>query len=187
MAVHLMLQLRKHASVVVSLARLVLRVTIFTLPHAAFFHTGLDEILRVRGALDRSAALPSSRIAVHILHSAISPAEQHRAFRSPLKVCFSLCLSVSGSSDAAQHTEHGMFTSKSPFLASPTDQARAVLNSLVQGVVKIILSTNIAETSVTIDDVTVVVDCGKAKEKVSYFRVVSFISLSLSLSLSLSA
>jgi len=44
---------------------------------------------------------------------------------------------------------------------------------------KIILSTNIAETSLTIDDVTFVVDCGKVKEK-SYDALSNSSSLKLS-------
>eukprot|EP00439_Symbiodinium_sp_Y106_P023923 s2755_g2.t3 len=44
------------------------------------------------------------------------------------------------------------------------EQQREVFLKPPPGVRKIVLSTNIAETSVTIDDIEVVIDCGRAKE-----------------------
>jgi len=47
----------------------------------------------------------------------------------------------------------------------PSKDQRKVFSRPSKGVRKIVLATNIAETSVTIDDVTFVVDTGRAKEK----------------------
>ena len=46
----------------------------------------------------------------------------------------------------------------------PTTDQKQIFKPSYNGLRKVILSTNIAETSLTIDDVTCVIDCGKAKE-----------------------
>lgn len=46
---------------------------------------------------------------------------------------------------------------------SPSEQWRA-FQPVKNGIVKIVLSTNVAETSITIPDVTFVIDSGRAKE-----------------------
>lgn len=52
----------------------------------------------------------------------------------------------------------------------PTEEQNAVFDPLPEGHRKIILATNIAETSITINDVVFVVDCGRVKEvKSSWF------------------
>ena len=66
---------------------------------------------------------------------------------------------------------HGTFGDASKFelvplhSALPTASQRRIFGRPPPGVRKVVLATNIAETSITIDDVVFVVDLGRAKEK----------------------
>lgn len=68
------------------------------LPFAYFGYTaGLDDILRLRRLLGDHPKFGTQRFQLLVLHSAISPVEQHKAFRRPPKVCtklFALLMSL---------------------------------------------------------------------------------------------
>jgi len=66
--------------------------------------------------------------------------------------------------------EHPLLGDKKRFWVLPLhsqvrlEEQREVFRAPPPGIRKVVLSTNIAETSITIDDIEVVIDCGRAKE-----------------------
>ena len=75
---------------------------------------------------------------------------------SEIQKCYELLQKSGRSSRWALFPLHG---------SMPTSQQRVIFKKPPNGKRKIVIATNIAESSITIDDVVYVIDCGKHKEK----------------------
>ncbi len=67
---------------------------------------------------------------------------------------------------SSAHCHHGPVTVLPLYSALPPQQQKKVFKQAPEGTRKIVVATNVAETSLTIDGVVFVVDCGFAKQKV---------------------
>ncbi len=139
---------------------------------------GLGEILALQ---QRLLATPRFGRAgggqLHVLHSNVSAEEQRAAFVVPPPGARLGPLAASAQAAAcpktppvaaAQQTTHARAQAR--WCSSKrAPHCRHLMprpcGTPAAGVTKVVLATNIAETSLTIEDVTVVVDCGKHKER----------------------
>eukprot|EP00054_Salpingoeca_dolichothecata_P024797 m.170207 g.170207 ORF g.170207 m.170207 type:complete len:907 (-) comp25143_c0_seq2:122-2842(-) len=82
-------------------------------------------------------------------------------------LCFlpGIGLITKGASNLRSQLQSGSFLICPLHSTLSTEEQQLVFEHPPEGVRKIILSTNLAETSITVDDVSYVVDCGQAKEK----------------------
>ena len=75
---------------------------------------------------------------------------------SEIQKCYELLQKSGRSSRWALFPLHG---------SMPTSQQRVIFKKPPNGKRKIVIATNIAESSITIDDVVYVIDCGKHRKK----------------------
>lgn len=67
---------------------------------------------------------------------------------------------------SSANCHHGQVSVLPLYSALPPSQQRRVFQTVPEGTRKIVVATNVAETSLTIDGVVFVIDCGFAKQKV---------------------
>ncbi len=110
------------------------------------------------------------------LHSSVSPADQRLAFRRPppgARQAWLRAAAAPAPATAAPGAGPGLPDTAATPPAGPRGRAclwlpgaePAFVPPAHAGVRKIVLATNIAETSLTIEDVVYVVDCGRHKER----------------------
>ena len=131
------------------------------------FAPGADEISRICRGLQASPRVLAAAGALRVLplHGGLPPSQQTRVFdrpprgecsaRSP-QLCPWSAVVTPGRAHCGQHAWSRQAARTPPTISSPV---RALA-----GTVKIVVSTNVAETSITIDDVTCVIDTGRVKE-----------------------
>ena len=116
---------------------------------------GYEEIVNVVNACQQAFG---NEVQAMPLHSSCSSKEQQAVFNRPVQVeatPAALCYHVPRYTQGLADTRHTTLVTLMP------------CHALSQGITKIVCSTNIAETAVTIEDVVYVIDSGRVKEKVS--------------------